>query len=103
MLTIRGQTITITPLTTREVCSVIESVAVLGKCTPTIKVLLPENFPHLVRAVAVVVRREIPDVTLGEVSAALNPDNLTAVLQALPCVEHPSLAEVYEEHSNVRH
>jgi hypothetical protein len=83
MILVRDCEITITPLTNFEIGGVYNSVVQLGTCKPTIKVLLPENFPHLVRVVMVVVHRYIPDATMDEVSAALNPDNLTAVLLAL--------------------
>jgi len=102
MITIRARALLISPLTLIEIGSVLESVRVLGTCTPTVKVLLPENFPHLVRVVAVVAHREIPDASLDEVSAALNIDNIANVLNALTSGHYPSLAEVHKEQSNVR-
>jgi hypothetical protein len=83
MITIRGQDIPLSPpLTKFEFRRVSNAYVALGRCTREVEVRLPENFVHLVRVVTCFARRQIPDVTLTEVSAAINPNNFIQILQA---------------------
>lgn len=87
MITIRGKTVTVRPLTLIEVGQVLDSVKVLGTCTPTIKVLEPDKLPHLLRVVAFSIRHEFPDASIEDLAEELMDSidltNITAVLLAL--------------------
>ena len=45
MITIRGKTVIVKPLTATQIGEVLDSVRELGKCTPTIRVMEPEMLP----------------------------------------------------------
>lgn len=90
MITIRGQSITVCPLTLTEVGQVLDSVQALGTCTPTIRVFSREMYPHLLRVIAVIVRRQIRDASIEEIDEALDITNITAVLRALSSGKYPT-------------
>lgn len=100
MLTIRGKNIVLRPLYLSEIAEVYDSVLVLATCTPTIKVLQPDIFPHLLRVIACEAKREIPDVTLEEIEMALDRDNITEVLLAISEPRYAGGALIHTESGN---
>jgi len=108
MITIRGKTVVVKPLTVAQIGEALDSVKKLGECTPTNKVLLPEYMPHLLRVVAISIRHEFPGATVEElaedVREAIDMDNLTAVLLALSDSQNniPAAIEVHKENTHVR-
>lgn len=96
MITIRGKTVVVKPLTATQIGEVLESVRELGKCTPAIRVMEPEMRPHLLRVIAVSIRGEFPGATVDELAEELKGeltfdlDVLPPILQALSRTQDPS-------------
>lgn len=103
MLTIRGKTVVVRPLTLTEVGQVIDSVEVLGTCTPTIKVMEPDKLPHLLRVIAFSIRREFPGATIEELmddlKDAVDVANIGPVLRALSSGQYPN--QIHQETGHV--
>lgn len=95
---IRGQPITVRPLSIADTNKVYDSFMALKACNPPETMLRPENHRHLLAVVAQAVRRQIPDVTLAEVDDALDLASIGPVLLALsgqaPAYTHPEASHV---------
>jgi hypothetical protein len=96
MITIRGKTVVVKPLTATQIGEVLESVRELGKCTPTIRVLEADKVPHLLRVIAVSIRPEFPGAKLDDLveelkdALTMDLDVLTPILQALSETRSPA-------------
>lgn len=83
MITIRGQEITIHPLSIAEANKVYDSFMALKACNPPERMLHPENHCHLLAVISQAVRRQIPDVTFDEIDDALDMASIGPTLLAL--------------------
>lgn len=87
MINIRGQTLTLQPLSLFDTSKVIDSLLALKACDPPDDVLRPENRPHLLNVITAGVRRHVSDATPQEVEDALHMGNIGTVLVALVPIE----------------
>lgn len=98
MIVIRGQEITVKPLSIRDTNQVYESFMALKACNPPEEMLRPENCEHLLTVIAQAVRRSVPDVTHEEIAEALDMASIGPVLLAL---SGQSLAHTHQEIGHV--
>lgn len=98
MITIRGQALTLKPLSLFETSKVVDSLLALKACNPPDDMLRPENRSHLLAVIAAGVRRHVSDVTAQEVEEALDLGNIGTVLMALvprePTITHREAGHV---------
>ena len=95
---IRGQPITIRPLSLLDTNKVYDSFMALKACDPPERMLHPDNHDHLLTVVAQAVRRQIPDVTFEEIEEALDMASIGPVMAALsgisPAYTHQEVGHV---------
>lgn len=98
MIVIRGQKITVQPLSLAESGQVYASLMVLKACIPPEEMLRPENHEHLLTVIAQAVRRHVPDVTHEEIAEGLDMASIGPVLLALsgasPMYTHQEIGHV---------
>lgn len=83
MITIRGKTFIPKPMRIADAIEVKQDL--LALTTPEAKAdpVSAATLPHILRVVQAALRRDIPDVTLEEISDALDINNLTEVVLAI--------------------
>ncbi|MFK2876873.1 hypothetical protein [Rhodanobacter hydrolyticus] len=107
-VTLRGKTVAVKPLAATQVGEVLESVQALGECTPTIRVLERDKWPHLLRVIAISIRHEFLGSTLEELAfeldEAISLDELPPILRVLGESHRniPLPIEVHKENPDVR-
>jgi hypothetical protein len=96
MITILGKTVVVKPLTATQIGEVLDSVLKLGACTPTIRFMEPDMWPHLLRVIAASIRSEFPGATVDQLAEELKEalpceyEVLSPILQSLSRTEDPS-------------
>jgi hypothetical protein len=83
MLIIRGKNITLQPLGVREISETLESMQILGACSPPTGMYGRDLLPHFLNVVTAAVRRQVPDASVDEVADAIDITNITEVQNAL--------------------